>query len=665
MNGFFSTVLEMSGKACVVIAAVMLARLILARAPKKYSYFLWSLVALRLCVPFSISTGFSIFGIKNLFSGGNAQTVITDPVPQTIVPDTMPDIGTQDVIARPGNDPVISVSSGITLTQVLVAVWLCGIIAMLVYGIISYVLIKRRMTTATRLEGNVFCSENVLSPFALGFIRPKIYIPYGLDDVIREKIIAHEKYHIRRLDHLAKPFAFLLLAVHWFNPLCWLAFNRMSLDMEMSCDEKLLRAQGDEEMKKIYTKALLSFASNRRFPAPGPVNFNESGNAKKRISNSLNYKKPRVWVSVLAFLFCAVMLVACATDASGTTYTDINKTVFADAPYVVTYKSNGDGTCTVTDIIIDYSASGSVTVVIPEFSPDGDKVTKVEMQDLNTLATLNVPVLITDESFDAIKASLEASDLDEREIRQFVSFYDPHENEGILLLEPAIIEAEYVRLSDILVKIGYTSQNAYDAAVEVVNTVPANSDEAVALRNQAFDYFYHNANKIKCIIVPEEAEVNGTGNVTIIYRNVEKDYINVETSTAPDEESVYFDGENPVSIRKIILRSLAGMETSNGYAIEYEYQSGVSFSSVYTVTDFRLFALTVADYNDEGGFIYKMGETEYSAEAIDEAPTFFFQDFANNDYGISFVDKDGTTKYYRVETNPESGDFYLASLNIE
>lgn len=541
MTAFFSTILEMSGKACVVIAAVMLARLILARAPKKYSYFLWSLVALRLCVPFSISTGFSIFGIKNLFSGGNAQTVITDPVPQTIVPDTMPDIGTQDVIARPGNDPVISVSSGITLTQVLVAVWLCGIIAMLVYGITSYVLIKRRMTTATRLEGNVFCSENVLSPFALGFIRPKIYIPYGLDDVIREKIIAHEKYHIRRLDHLAKPFAFLLLAVHWFNPLCWLAFNRMSLDMEMSCDEKLLRAQGDEEMKKIYTKALLSFASNRRFPAPGPVNFNESGNAKKRISNSLNYKKPRVWVSVLAYLFCAVMLVACATDASGTTYTDINKTVFADAPYVVTYKSNGDGTCTVTDIIIDYSAETQVTVVIPEFSPDGDKVTKVEMKDLNTLATLNVPVLITEESFNKIKNTLKEIETEDRDVNRFISFYDPHEQDGIYVLEPLINDAEYNRISDILKNAGYTSQNAYDAAVEVVNTVPANSDEAVALRLHAFDYFYHSANKIKCVIVPEGTEVIGIDSLLVLYHTVDTDYvsgyISGETSLVPKTEN--------------------------------------------------------------------------------------------------------------------------------
>ncbi|MBO5982187.1 MAG: M56 family metallopeptidase, partial [Clostridia bacterium] len=489
------------------------------------SYFLWALVALRLCVPFSISTKFSIFGLHNLFSGSSAQTVITDPLPQTFAPDTVPDTGTQDVITQAGNSPLVSASAGITLAQVLVVIWLCGTVAMLIYGIVSYVLLKKRMSTATRLEGNVFCSENVLSPFAMGFIRPKIFIPYGLDDITREKIIAHEKYHIRRLDHLAKPFAFILLAVHWFNPLCWLAFNRMSLDMEMSCDEKLLRAQGDEEMKKIYTKALLSFASNRRFPAPGPVNFNESGNAKKRINNSLNYKKPRVWVSVLAYLFCAVMLVACATDASGTTYTDINKAVFQEAPYVVTYKSNGDGTCTVTDIIIDYSASGSVTVVIPQLSPDGDKVTEVEIEGFNTLSTLNVPVLITNESFDEIKETLKEANADERDIRRFISFYDPHEQDGIYVLEPAIIEEEYDKISDILVKIGYTSQNAYDAAVEVINTVPATGDEAVALRLQAFDYFYHSANKIKCIIVPEEAEVNGAGNVSIFYHTVDNDYV--------------------------------------------------------------------------------------------------------------------------------------------
>lgn len=537
MAEIFEAVLEMSVKACFVIIVIMIARLILARAPKKHSYLLWIAAAFRLCVPFSIGSKVSIFGILKEKA---LNTVITDPIPNTV---TVPDgvIGGGNVNILNGNaGNAASAGTNISLMQVLAVIWLCGAIAMLVYGILSYIIVYRRMYTATRYEKNVFCSENVLSPFTLGFIKPRIYIPYGLDGITREKVIAHEKCHINRFDHIIKPFAFILLAFHWFNPLCWLAFDRMSLDMEMSCDEKLLRTQGDEEMKKVYTKALLSFASNRRFPSPGPVNFNESGNAKKRKKNSLNYKKPRVWVSVLAYLFCAVMLVACATDASGISNVDINKTVFADAPYVVTYQKSGDGTCTVTDVIIDYSANAKVTVVIPEYSPDGDKVTKVILDNFHTISSPNVPVLVTEEGFDEIKALLTEAGIEEREIRQVVSFYDPHENEGILVLEPAMNQAEYERLSDILTKAGYTSRNAYDEAVKVVNTVPASSEEATELRLQAFDYFYHSSNKIKYIIVPEEAEVSGTGNVTILYHTVDDDYISGyigETSFVPKTEN--------------------------------------------------------------------------------------------------------------------------------
>ncbi len=661
MAEIFEAVLEMSIKACFVIIVIMLARLILARAPKKHSYLLWIAAAFRLCVPFSVGTSMSIFGISRLFGEQVGQTVITDPIPNNItVPDNIIDTGTGNIITGTVGSTA-SAGMGISVMQILAIVWLCGAIAMLVYGILSYIIVYRRMSTATRYEKNVFCSENVLSPFTLGFIKPRIYIPYGLDSITREKVIAHEKCHINRFDHIIKPFAFILLAFHWFNPLCWLAFNRMSLDMEMSCDEKLLRTQGDEEMKKVYTKALLSFASNRRFPSPGPVNFNESGNAKKRISNSLNYKKPRVWVSVLAYLFCAVMLVACATDASGISYTDINKTVFADAPYVVTYENNGDGTCTVTDVIVDYSANGKITVVIPEYSPEGDKVTKVVLDNFHTLASLNVPALITNESFDEINALLTEKQLTEREIRQVVSFYDAHENEGILVLEPAMNAEEYERLSAILEKAGYTSQNAYDAAVEVVNTVPASSEEATELRVQAFGYFYHSSNKIKCIIVPEEAEISGEKNVTVIYRNVEKDYFNTETSTAPDEESIHFDGDNPVSVEVITIINSYGDPNRD----EDDEKDYVAFSSAYTVNDFRVFEISVTDYSDEDGFVYEIGKQKGGVTSINTAPHPFNLDFANNDYGISFVDKDGSTKYYKVEYSPENGEYYLASINIK
>lgn len=662
MTEVFEAVLKMSINACLVIAVILLARLILSHAPKKHSYLLWIAAAFRLCVPFSIGSSVSIFGIRRLFEQQENPTFITDPISQdVIIPDNIIGNGNQDVITN----AVGNASSGglsLSVTEILAVIWLCGFAAMLVYGVFSYLIVYKRMSTATRYEKNVFCSENVLSPFTLGFIKPKIYIPYGLDNITREKVIDHENCHIRRFDHIIKPFAFLLLAVHWFNPFCWIAFNRMSLDMEMSCDEKLLRTQGDEEMKKAYTKALLSFASNRRFPAPGPVNFNESGNAKKRISNSLNYKKPRLWVSVLAYLFCAVMLVACATDASGTTYTDINKEIFATRPYVITYEKNGDGTCTVTDVIVDYSANAKITVAIPEYSPEGDKVTKVALDDFHTIATPNVPVLITEESFDEIKAALEESGLDEREIKRFVSFYDPHEQDGILVLEPAIDQAEYERLSDILIKAGYTSQNAYDAAVEVVNTVPANSDEATRMRFEAFDYFYHSSNKIKCIIVPEEANVSGENNVTVIYHNVEKDYFNTDISTAPDEESVYFDGDNPVSVQ-IVIVDYDNEEDASGS--EVNSKSFVAFRSAYKVTEFRVFETAVSDYNDEDGFIYTLGAQKGGISSLDRDTIPINLDFANNDYAISFVDKDGSTKYYKVEYNHKDGDYYLASIKTK
>ena len=488
-------ILEMSIKGAIVIIAVMLARLLLIRAPKKYSYLLWAAVAFRLCVPFSFSSDFSIFGLGNAFTG-NEQTVITDaPVKENtggggIIIDGVPEAPVTDSDTVSTNN-----KAGFSRTQVLTAVWLTGTAVMLVYGAVSYIKIYRKMATATRDEGKVYCSEHVRSPFTLGIIKPKIYIPYGLDDTTREKIIAHENCHINRFDHIVKPFAFLILAVHWFNPLCWLAFDRMSLDMEMSCDEKLLRTQGDEEMKKTYTKALLSFATNRRLPAPSPVNFNDGSGAKKRIKNALNYKKPKVWVTVLAYVFCALMLVACVADAKNVEYKDINKEIFADAPYVITYESNGDGSCKVTDIIVDYSYEGQITINIPAVSPDGDTVAEI-ITDFNNFKKLNVPAVITEKSFNEIKNKLKDAVEDERDLKRFISFYDPHENDGIYVLEPALIEEEYNKLSVILDTIGYTAQDAYNAALEVVNTVPANSDEAESLRLQAFDLFYHSNNKI-------------------------------------------------------------------------------------------------------------------------------------------------------------------------
>lgn len=211
--------------------------------------------------------------------------------------------------------------------SVMALIWLTVTLVFIALGIASYIRLKRRMDTALRLEGceeNVWQSDAVSSPFIMGFIRPKIYIPLGLDQGTLAYVLAHENYHLRRKDHLVKSLAFLLLAIHWFNPFCWLAFYLMNRDMEMSCDEKVL-AEGEElsreEMKKSYSMSLLFFAADRRFPSPGPLAFGET-DVKRRIKNVLSWKKPAAWLAAVTAVICIAVTVLCIANPedSGSTW---------------------------------------------------------------------------------------------------------------------------------------------------------------------------------------------------------------------------------------------------------------------------------------------------------------------------------------------------------
>ncbi|MBO5797914.1 MAG: M56 family metallopeptidase [Clostridia bacterium] len=342
MTAVFSTIVDMSVKGGVVILAILLMRFLLLKAPKKFSYLLWSVAAFRLCVPVSFQAVFSIFSLRK----SEAVAPVTPPVvtpstpvvntPPLTVPST-PVVTTPVVTAPPATVPTTPVTPPVVeavptptlpvdvtqaqainweslLSTAFAVLWLVGLAAMVIWGIVSYAKLYRRMQNAVRLEGNVYASDRISSPFTLGFIKPRIYLPFGLDEREQAHIIAHERYHIKRLDHVVKPFAYLLLAVHWFNPLCWLAFNRMSMDMEMSCDEAILRRMSEPGSKAQYTETLLSVASANRFPAPSPLAFNDGGGAKQRIKHALNWKKPKVWVTVLACVLCIATLVACAAD---------------------------------------------------------------------------------------------------------------------------------------------------------------------------------------------------------------------------------------------------------------------------------------------------------------------------------------------------------------
>lgn len=318
MSDLFINVVNMSITASYVIIAVIVLRFFLKKLPKKYSYFLWSVVGFRLCCPFSFKSIFSMFNLKlfdmtGIQNGSNALNYIQSTDGKIANDVNIGLQNTSDIIYYEITSSGTYKERIETLVLLAGAVWIIGMFAFFLYGIISYIRLSHKLSTATKLQDNIFESENVVSPFIMGIIKPKIYIPYGLDDNKKEYVLAHEEYHIKRRDNIVKLFAFILLTVHFFNPLCWLAFYLMSKDMEMSCDEAVLSSF--DGIKKDYSTALLSFATGRNFPSPSPLSFSESG-VKGRIKNVLSFKKPKVFLSVVSVIACASLLIACGSNPS-------------------------------------------------------------------------------------------------------------------------------------------------------------------------------------------------------------------------------------------------------------------------------------------------------------------------------------------------------------
>lgn len=321
MEGIFLRVFNMSVTASYVLLALLVIRLLLKRAPKKYSYLLWSVAAFRLSCPVSFSSIFSLFNAKPFdmtiaqSGGGAALRYIPDDVGVMAVPKVTTGIPTMNAFVRdslPAAAPAASVNPLQIWIFIGAILWFVGMAALLVYSVAAVIRLKRLVATAIRLKGNVYESDRIRSPFVLGFIQPRIYIPFGLGEKEKGYILKHESYHLKRKDHLIKPFAFLILAVHWFNPLVWLAFALMTRDMEMSCDEKVLDATG-ADLAKEYGMSLLAFAANRRFPAAGPLAFGEAG-IRERVKNILRFRKSKRWVTRLAASVCMVAIAACAAN---------------------------------------------------------------------------------------------------------------------------------------------------------------------------------------------------------------------------------------------------------------------------------------------------------------------------------------------------------------
>ena len=309
MSEAFLKIVNMSISASWLVLAVLALRLVLKKAPKWVNVLLWGIVAVRLICPVSIESILSLIP--------SAETVSPD-----IMMDWTPEVSTGipavDTVVNPvitetfAPQPAASANPLQILIPVSANLWLLGILVMLGYTAVSYFLLRRKVATAVRLRDNIYQSENVASPFVLGIVRPKIYLPFRIDGGNLSHVIAHEEAHIRRKDHWWKPFGFVLLALHWFNPLMWIGYILLSRDIELACDEKVIKEMNNET-KADYMEALVACSVNRRSIAACPLAFGEVG-VKERVKTMMNYKKPAFWIVIAAVALCIVVAVCFLTD---------------------------------------------------------------------------------------------------------------------------------------------------------------------------------------------------------------------------------------------------------------------------------------------------------------------------------------------------------------
>lgn len=306
MKELFLKLVEMSLSAGWLVLAVVGLRLILRRMPKNLFCLLWGLVALRLIFPFSVESVFSLIP-----SGGDTVTYHTPRFDVTQV-ETGVSFVDETVRAMIGEEFPVLRRPRFDLSQIAAVIWLVGIALFLLYGVVSYLRMRGRVAEALPVEEGVYRCETVDGPFILGIFRPRIYVPARMDEETFHYAILHERTHLRRLDHLVKPLAFVFLAVYWFHPLLWVAYALLCRDMEAACDQRVLRDMDDNE-RRGYASALLVCGVDRKSLAACPVAFGET-NVKSRIKGVLSYKKPTLWILLVAIVLLGVIVVCFLTE---------------------------------------------------------------------------------------------------------------------------------------------------------------------------------------------------------------------------------------------------------------------------------------------------------------------------------------------------------------
>ena len=322
MNELFLKIINMSISASWLILAVLILRLVLKKAPKWVNVLLWGIVAVRLICPFSFESTLSLIPSAETFP----EKVISGPSFDIQTGISPVDNRINDYLGdRYFEGVTVPANNGNNIMTILTIVWIIGILLLVAYTIISYRRLHREIDAAVRYKDNIFQSENVSSPFVLGIIKPRIYLPFKMDSQDLEHVVAHEQAHIQRKDHWWKPLGFLLLTIHWFNPLIWLAYVLLCRDIEFACDEKVIKELGNEQ-RADYTQALVVCSVNRRMIAACPLAFGEVG-VKDRVKSVMNYKKPAFWIIILAVIACVIVAVCFLTNPMGFQFDEATHTI--------------------------------------------------------------------------------------------------------------------------------------------------------------------------------------------------------------------------------------------------------------------------------------------------------------------------------------------------
>ena len=344
MAAVFLKLLNLSISASWLVLAVLVLRLISKRSPKWVNVLLWGIVALRLVLPFSIESALSLIP--------SAETVSPAAVQFDPAPTITSGVSVIDNAVNPSLSehfaavPTASVNPLYVWTEIAGWVWLIGLGAMLLYALVSYLRLRRRVSVSLPIQDHIYLCDAISSPFILGVVKPHIYLPSGLDEVQRQNVLAHEQAHLARRDHWWKPLGFALLAVYWFNPVLWLAYTLLCRDIELACDERVIRTM-DESAVKTYSTVLLACSMPRKAVITCPLAFGEVG-VKERVRNALRYKKPAFWVVAASVAVCVVVAVCFLTnpptdtDAAGlvgfhreqVTYADVTDASGAQPPSV-------------------------------------------------------------------------------------------------------------------------------------------------------------------------------------------------------------------------------------------------------------------------------------------------------------------------------------------